>query len=249
MIVASEDSTLDASSEAALWRSHRETKDENARVELIEHYLPFAHGIALRLYASRSFNDVELGEYKQLAALGLLEAMERFDPDRGAQFKTYATHRVDGAIRNGILKATEKREQWAWRRRVTKDRLVSIAEDTESGTKEGRFAELASITIELAFGSLLEDSGIVAKESVDSEDQPYRGKFLAELKERIRAAIAALPDREQLIIRHHYFYHVRFAELARLLQITKGRVSQIHRRALTAIRDFMSGGGGVDGYY
>jgi RNA polymerase sigma factor for flagellar operon FliA len=248
MSAASGDSTLDEARETKLWRAHRDTKDENARIELIEHYLPFAHGIALRLYASRSYQDVELAEYKQLAALGLLEAIERFDPERGARFKTYAAYRVDGAIRNGILKATEKREQWAWRRRVTKDRLASIAEDTESGTKEGRFAELASITIELALGSLLEDSGIVAKEQIDSEDQPYRRKVLAELKERIRAAIATLPDREQFIIRHHYFHHVRFAELARLLQISKGRVSQIHRRALKAIRKIMSGGG-VDGYY
>lgn len=249
MTAVREDSTLDETREAALWHAHRETNDENARRELIEHYLPFAHSVAARLFALRAYNDIEFAEYKQLAALGLLEAMERYDPGRGAQFKTYAIHRVDGAIRNGLLKATEKRGQWHWRRRVTKDRLASMSRDTEPGTKQGRFAELAGITIELALGSLLEDSGIIAKERIDPENQPYRGRALAELKERIRHAISLLPDREQLIINYHYFGHVGFSELARLLQITKSRVSQLHRRAINAIRATLSAAGNVDDYY
>lgn len=249
MSAVSGESTLDETREVALWRAHRESKDANARRELIEHYLPFAHTIAARLYARRAYNDIEFAEYKQLAALGLLEAMERYDPNRGAQFKTYAIHRVDGAIRNGLLKATEKRGQWDWRRRVTKERLASRVQESDPGTKQSRFAELAEITIELALGSLLEDSGIIAKERIDSENQPYIGRALAELKERIRAAIALLPDREQLIINYHYFSHVGFSELARLLQITKGRVSQLHRRAINSIRESLSAGGGFDDYY
>lgn len=242
-------SKLDESREMALWRATRKDNDDDARLELVEHYIPFAYGIALRIYSARIYNDVEFAEYKQLAALGLLEAVDRFDPERGVQFKTYAAHRVDGAIRNGLGKATEKREQGAWRWRVTKTRLASMLEEETAATKEGRFTELADIAIELAFGSLLEDSGMAVKEDIDSENQPYRGKALAELKERIAAAVRMLPAREELIIRYHYFHSVGFAELAQLLRVTKGRVSQIHRRALKTIRESLSGGSSVDDYY
>ena len=115
--------------ERALWRRWRESADPAARALIIERYQPFAKAIASAVFGRRGRSEVEYEDYLQFALVGLLQAVDRYDPDRGAQFKTYAGPRIRGAILTGLerngdvvemasyapLLACDVTDQWVWK--------------------------------------------------------------------------------------------------------------------------------------
>jgi RNA polymerase sigma factor for flagellar operon FliA len=229
--------SLSSEEEAELWRLAHAEKNKDARTRLIDHFLPVAKIIAIRLYKVRMDEDVEFADYMQYAALGLIEAVDRFDTEKGASFKTFATYRIRGAILNGLEKATEKREQLAFRRQFLRDRMESLGEDKGGQRNTDLLAEMVELTLGLALGYLLEDSGLVADIHEESEDGPYRTHAIKEMQRQVKQVLATLPERERMVIEYHYFNHMRFTDLAELLGVTKGRISQIHRRALLSMRE------------
>src|SRR5262245_21524787 len=88
--------------ELALWRRLRGSRDADARDGLLALHMPYARIVAATYYSRRYNDEVEFGDYLQYASIGLLEALERFDPERGAQFRTFAARRMHGAILNGL---------------------------------------------------------------------------------------------------------------------------------------------------
>ena len=95
--------------ERRLWRERRQD-DGVAQASLVDRYLPFARSVAVGLYSKRLDDTVPFEDYIQYANLGLLEAIERFDVERGLAFTTYATYRIRGAVLNGLETATERHE-------------------------------------------------------------------------------------------------------------------------------------------
>ena len=91
-------SALSDQEEQALWRAWTEQQDSEARRKLIDHYLPFAHMLAAKLYAGRQIEQIEFQEYRQYAIVGMIEAIDRFDAARNIGFKSYAGHRINGSI-------------------------------------------------------------------------------------------------------------------------------------------------------
>src|SRR5207247_5117094 len=100
----------DTAEEAALWRQLRATSDAQAREKLLALHLPYARTLAATFYARRFHDEIEFGDYLQFASVGLLEALDRYDPGRGVQFRTFAARRMQGAILNGLEKLTEKQQ-------------------------------------------------------------------------------------------------------------------------------------------
>src|SRR5438128_2076815 len=94
--------------ETSLWAQYRRTGEPLLRARLVTTYLPLTHGIAARLFGQRSNDSVAFEDYLQYGRVGLLEAIDRFDPARGeASFTTFAGYRIRGSILNGLEKATE----------------------------------------------------------------------------------------------------------------------------------------------
>ena len=77
-----------------LWQLWRDHGDIDARQQLITYYLPYARMMAAMLYGRRTHDEVEFADYLQFARVGLVEAVDRYDPTQGAQFKTFAAKRV-----------------------------------------------------------------------------------------------------------------------------------------------------------
>jgi len=243
------ENSLSTDEETQLWRLVRADKDETARSHLIEYYVPIARRIAAGLYADRPDDEVEFGDYMQYALLGLVEAVDRFDPGRGASFRTFATYRIRGAVLNGIEKATERREQSAFRHRFLKDRLDSLA-NADAGSQGGDlFAEMVELAVGLALGYMLEDSGLVTDSSKGAQDAPYARQAIAQMQRQVKQLVDTLPDRERRVVIYHYFYYVRFEDLAHLMGVTKGRVSQIHKRALSVLRESLQRSSQLDASY
>jgi RNA polymerase sigma factor for flagellar operon FliA len=200
--------------------------------------------LAANIYAKRFVNDVEFDDYLQFGMVGLLEAIDRFDIDRGINFKTYSGYRIKGAIYSGLVKYSEKRAQSDYWPELWKDRTDSLVED--SGTTL-LFDELVEITVSLALGYILDSNG--TRQAQNRVEHPYDNKQLEELGDQISSLISQLPEKEQLIIRYHYYHQVEFNAISDILQIGLSRVSQLHKRALIRLRDLLKPEQGLNAFY
>ena len=228
--------------ERELWRA-RSGSDGEAQAALVDLYLPFARSIAADLYRKRIDDAVEFNEYFQYASLGLLEAIQRFDVERGLAFTTYATYRIRGSVLNGLERSTERREQLAYLRRQRQQRVRELA---DSGIDDA-FGQVVELTINLALGFLIEDSNVAAE--AEDPESPEELEAVDQLKQNIVSAIGNLPPRERVIIQYYYFHQTGFDQLADQLGVTKGRVSQLHKQALGRLRKAVSGRLLLDDYF
>jgi len=228
--------------EEALWRAFKTGGSQAAREKLFEMHAQLARGIASRHYRERTRGDLELADLYQHAFAGLLEALDRFDPGRQVPFRPFAAHRISGSILDGLAKTSEIREQISWRHRMRRERLRSLAErQNDDDGKLQPIEELAELALGLALGFILEDSGMM--QDRDAERDPFRAANAAyesvawnETVDQLRRELDRLPEREQTILRQHYEGGMDFDRLAALLSLSKGRVSQLHRAALTLLR-------------
>jgi RNA polymerase sigma factor FliA len=101
------------SDEARLWAKFIRDRDVSTRNRLIEQYLPLCRTIAGAVYAKRGGLEVEFLDYMQFATLGLIEAVQRFDPALGFAFSTYASPRIRGSILNNLEPLSEQYTQIA----------------------------------------------------------------------------------------------------------------------------------------
>jgi RNA polymerase sigma factor FliA len=228
--------------EACLWQRFRGAGDAAARARLLEMHLPYAKILAGVYFGRRYHDEVEFGDYLQLASIGLVEALDRFDPARGVQFRTFAARRMHGAILNGLERMTEKQQQIAVRQRLRNERLHEVkaiagqvivpgpAQDPEQLV---RF--VTEVGIGLALCWMLEGTGMV--ESAEGCVEPfYRSVAMRQLRDRLLHAVDSLPPHERIVIRSHYLQDVPFDRIAETLGLTKGRISQIHKQALLRLR-------------
>lgn len=233
------------SRESELWCAYRDGGDAAARQELVLLHLGFAKIMAAKLYSRRGSNDVAFDDYMQFASVGLIESIDRYDPDATASFRTYAAHRIQGAILSGIEGLTERQRQLEVRRTLKRERLRSLAEEGEA-QPEDAFARLASLAVGLALGFMLEDVGMYQAEGGAYGDNSYTEVEERQSRERLLRHVNALPERESKIIRYHYLQQIAFDEIAVSLGLTKGRVSQLHRRALCNLQAALKDKGRVD---
>jgi RNA polymerase sigma factor for flagellar operon FliA len=217
-----------------LWQSYVASRDGNLRERLVEAYLPYARIIAATLYAGRHHDEFEFNEYMQFAVVGLMESIDRFDPERGAQFKTYASPRMKGAILNGIERLSEKQQQISFRQRIMAERVASLKPESkpDPASFEQLFSCLADVGAGLALGYLLDGSGMIDTGERSAVASQYDRLDMKQLQQRIRRLLITLPEMEQRVIRYHYLQNMPFHEIAARCAVTKGRISQVHRNAL-----------------
>ena len=216
------------------WMEWRATSSQSAREAVFGHYMGYAKSIAAQMFGARHRADVEFNDYLQLAYVGLIEAMDRFDPERGVAFTTFCTPRIRGSILNGVEKLTEVQEQISYNRRRGKERLASLKSATEGRTGIDTLSELAA---GLAIGFMLEGTGMMIE---GERETPYGNAYEAtawrQASTQLRRAVQTLPIRTRKIIEYHYFEAIPFEQIALLLGLSKGRVSQIHTAGLESLK-------------
>ena len=230
-----------ADDEAALWRRWIDGADGEARTALAHRYVAYARAVAAKMYGRRRNDEIEFDEYRQLAMVGLLESIDRYMPDRGARFTTFAMPRIRGAILNGLEHLTERQQQIAFRRRVLAERTGSLVSESFSPDPTRRLlAELEAIGVGVALGFLLEGTGMVVDPGRGLPDGAYAQVELRQVHEQLWGMVERLTDREREIIELHYRRLRRFEEIAEMLHLSKGRISQLHRQAIMRLRDLIS---------
>lgn len=220
--------------EASLWRRFRFEREIKCREQIFARYRDLARSIAVRQLRVRPRHGVELNDMEQFAYEGLLIAIDRFDPLRGVPFGAFARRRIIGSIADGAARMNEIDAQYGYRRRVEAERLRSIAAENGEADALGALADLIA---GLAIGLILEGTSLVQPEDgADRRPNAYESLAWRQLQAQLAQGIDHLPDREAVIIRQHYENGVSFAQIAQLLGLSKGRVSQLHAGALAKLR-------------
>jgi RNA polymerase sigma factor for flagellar operon FliA len=224
--------------EASHWRRFAVTRDGRLRERLFERYVGFAKALARR-HARRSALRADMREdLEQLAYRGLLEAIDRFDPARGSGFLGFAKPRINGSIVDGIGTLDEDAARVRFRVRRERERLMSLTDNGE--IKPAPTQRLSDLVTELALGLMLEQTiSKAGSPLVGNSDNGFDNLAWRETQALLGQRVGELPEPEQTVVRQHYLNGLLFVEIAAMLGLTKGRVSQLHSAALIKLRKSM----------
>jgi RNA polymerase sigma factor for flagellar operon FliA len=178
---------------------------------------------------------VDFRDLVQLGIVGLLEAMSRFDIDRAAGFKAFASKRIRGAILSGLQQNSELHAQGAFRNRIRRERARSLHQEAGTTSRGDEFQRMVDVALGLAVGHMLEGTSMFV--TAEGTGGPASAGEFQALSESLRDMVDTLPEPERHIVRHHYFEGLPFKVIADLLQLSPGRISQLHSRGLQTLRE------------
>jgi RNA polymerase sigma factor for flagellar operon FliA len=224
--------------EALLWsRLHFERRQE-AREPLFNRYASFARSIAVRVRPWGQRGAIRDAE--QWAYSGLLQAIDAFDPLRGSRFESFAKPRIAGSVRDGFAQASELEAQWSYRRKQERDRLRSLKASPASGGRDPIEA-LGEIAACLAVGLMLDGTRLMASDDApDPAPSAYESLEWRQTKLLLEREVERLSPSEVTVIRQHYVHGLTFTQVAELMGVSRGRVSQVHTAALGKLRKRIS---------
>lgn len=203
----------------------------DARDALVARYLPWTVAVADRIHRRVYSLRIPRDDLRQSASVGLMEAIARFDPERGIPFAGYAVARVRGAVFNAVRQFSDVPSH-VEAADDQQDRLQSIR-GLSVGDELTLLDQLVDDIVGLGLAFLLEAEASQAEASL-CPAQDYTERSL--MSRRLRSAMLGLPERSRLLIQAHYFEHLPFKTLASRLGVSKGRVSQLHHAALAELR-------------
>jgi RNA polymerase sigma factor for flagellar operon FliA len=245
----------------SLWLEYRRSADPGLRDRLILTYAPLVKYVAGRVGSGLPAH-VDEGDLVQYGLLGLISAIERYDPERDVKFETYAIARIKGSIIDEL-----RAMDWVPRsvRSRARDIERAIAEleaklgraptDEEISAKLGLSEdELNASLTEISRSSIaaLDELWTVSSSGGDqvalidtiedvSEPDPQGALAETEMKEAVADAIARLPEREKLVITLYYYEELTLREIGEVLGVTESRVSQLHTKAILRLKSRLAG--------
>lgn len=225
-----------ARAEASLWRRLRFDDEISCRRDLFDRYAELARSIAARHFHRRAWVGIDRNDFDQFAYEGLLESIDRFDPLNGTPFGAYASRRIAGSISDGIAKMSEIGTQLRHRHRLEQERLRSLTSASQLDGTTDAVSVLSELAVGLALGMMLEGALIKHPDAADLAPNAYESLEWREMQARLKHEVAELPEREAAIVRQHYDMGLSFVQIAELMGVSQGRISQLHRSALVRLR-------------
>ena len=247
----------------ALWNDYQRTGDKALRDRLILTYAPLVKYVAGRLGSGLPAH-VEDDDLVSYGLLGLIGAIERFDPDRDIKFETYAIARIKGAIIDELRSMDWVPRSVRARARDIERAIADLERKLMRAPNDDEIAAKLGVSEEEFQDSLLEisRSSIAALDElwagpsgsgdavslIDTiEDpqapQPQQAIAQTELREALGESIAQLPEREKLVVTLYYYEELTLREIGEVLGVTESRVSQLHTKAILRLKARLSGTG------
>jgi RNA polymerase sigma factor FliA len=244
-----------------LWRQYKSSRDQAVRDRLILTYAPLVKYVAGRLGSGLPAH-VDEGDLVSYGLLGLIGAIERYDPDRDVKFETYAIARIKGSIidelraMDWVPRSVRSRAREIERAIADlESKLGRAPNDEEIAGKLGLSQEeLDDSLSEISRSSIaaLDELWTVQGSSGDQvalidtiEDtqgpEPQSALDQSEVKEMIADAISRLPEREKLVITLYYYEELTLREIGEVLGVTESRVSQLHTKAILRLKARLAG--------
>lgn len=234
-----------------LWERYRSDSGQSNKEAIVRRYLPLVKYVVARMTVSPP-SGLDFEDLISFGVMGLLDAIDRFDPERGFSFQTYAVPRIRGAVLDELRKCD-------WFSRTGREKLQKLEKATEKLLVRGITPDEASLKAELkvddkTYKEMLELASrgyVVSLDEVMSleEGEVQKGDLLTdssmsaqeilEIKEdadRVIWALGKLSERERQVVAMYYLEEMTLKEIGLVLGVTESRVSQIHGKAISTLR-------------
>jgi RNA polymerase sigma factor FliA len=239
-----------------VWSSYKQTGDERAREQLVLAYSPLVKFVAGRMSSGLPAH-IEESDLISYGLLGLIGAIERFDPQREIKFETFAVSRIKGSIIDELRSLDWVPRSVRAKAREIESTQTRLEHELGRVPSDKEVADALEMSIEDFQESLLQisNSTVVALDELwtvsdSSGDQvslldtmkdpnavdPARELGVSELKDRLANAISRLPEREKLVIALYYYENLTLREIGEVLGVTESRVSQLHTKAVLRLK-------------
>jgi RNA polymerase sigma factor for flagellar operon FliA len=234
-----------------LWEAYIASPEPHLKDEIVKRFLPLVRYVAGRMSVKFPIG-LDFEDILSFGVLGLLDAIDRFEPDRGFVFQTFAVPRIRGAILDEL-------RRFDWISRSGREKLQKFEKTLEDIAKVSGSADDASLMkamdmdaksykdlLEIASRSFvvslddvlaLEDGDMQREETIE-DDAPNALDIMEqnEETEQVADALKRLPERERLLLSLYYYEGFTLKEIGQVLGVTESRVSQLHGRALSLLR-------------
>jgi RNA polymerase sigma factor for flagellar operon FliA len=240
-----------------LWLDYKRDGTLEARERLILHYSPLVKFVAGRVAAGLPQN-IEQSDLVSYGIFGLIDAIDKFDLERGFKFETYAISRIKGAIidelrsidwvprsirakARAIERAYSKLENELRRSPDDKEiaaELEMTEEELAQNLSQISFVGLVALDELLAAGNSNDRGGsaTVGDTIADRAFDPVEAFEVDEMKTLLADAINRMPDRERLVLTLYYYEGLTLSEIGKVLGVTESRVCQIHTKSILQLR-------------
>ncbi|MEX0790913.1 MAG: FliA/WhiG family RNA polymerase sigma factor [Actinomycetota bacterium] len=245
-----------------LWTEFKSTGSPRARDELIVHYAPLVKYVAARVAIGLP-NNVDQEDLASAGILGLMEAVNKFEPERGFKFESYAAARIRGAIIDDLRSLDWVPRSVRSQSRKVEETLSKLQEKLGRIPTDEEVAEEMGVTIRklrsiyakvstLLFVSLdrlmsVGDKGDSGMSLVDTlvdtkAEDPAAAVEEREMKQFLVKAIAGLPDRERTAITLYYYEGLSLAEISQVVGVSQARISQMNAKSVLTFRSLLNKG-------
>lgn len=234
-----------------LWKNFIETRSPAIKEQIINEYAYLIKYVAGRL--SMYFgSNVEFDDLVGYGAFGLIDAIDKFDINKGVKFETYASLRIRGSIIDSIRDLDWVPRSLRQKNKELEKVYAELENDMGHSASDKEVAEKLGISMD-EFYKLLNDVNVSSMMSLEEfmeqnyerglgipseniEDKPEDYVQNAELKQILAEAINKLPEKEKTVISFYYFEELTLKEISAIMNVTESRISQLHTKALLRMR-------------
>lgn len=237
-----------------LWKEWKEQGSRKAKDRLLAEYAGLVRHTAQRVAVGLP-SHVELGDLVGSGVMGLIKAVETFDPEREVKFETYAAHKIRGAILDELRALDWVPRSVRQKGRSLQKAYAQLASDLGRTPYDDEVAEHLGMTL-VEFEDLLSEVAPLTVLSLDEQEglpgedglklsetiaDDQAANALNDIEENqlravLREAIQGLPEKERLVVAMYHFEELNFKEVGRVMGITESRVCQIHSKAMMKLR-------------
>ncbi|MGH2684742.1 MAG: RNA polymerase sigma factor WhiG [Actinomycetota bacterium] len=238
-----------------LWADYKDSASREARDRLIVRYSPLVKYVAGRVAVGLPQN-VEQADLVSYGIFGLIDAIEKFDLDRGYKFETYAIARIKGAILDELRSIDWVPRSVRAKARALEKAYAKLEADLHRTPTDEELAEELNMTEEQLQTTLSQISfvGLVALDEMlsvsgdrgesvslgdtiaDSGEGPVAAYEVEEMRQILAEAINRMGEREKIVLTLYYYEGLTLAEIGQVLGVTESRVCQIHTKAVLQLR-------------